>query len=212
MITLPTSVLNLLDEGRIGIRGLIRFDFGSGTYGFAKSIVPITYSSLVYQPGGAISVSDLNDDTGLTASQFTVSLAASPDDGLTPEVLQTIEAEDYRDRPVTIYDAYFHPDTNELLFVQVMKRGYVDTIDHVDTQDVGYTIVANCESRALDYTRINGRKRSDLDQKRRNPGDGFFLFAATRGREQVYWGQDNPNNPSNYYAAAIGVAGRLLNR
>jgi hypothetical protein len=207
MITLPTSVLNLLDEGRIAVRGLIRFDFGTGTYGFAKSIVPITYSSLVYQPGGAISVSDLNDDTGLTASQFTVSLSASPDDGLTPEVLQTIEAEDYRDRPVTIYDAYFHPDTNELLFVQAMKRGYVDTIDHVDTQDVGYTIIANCESRALDYTRINGRKRSDLDQKRRNPGDGFFLFAATRGREQVYWGQENPNSPSVFNPGAIG---RLL--
>jgi hypothetical protein len=210
VITLPTSVLNLLDEGRIGIRGLIRFDFGTGTYGFAKSIVPITYSSLVYQPGGAISVSDLNDDIGMTASQFTVSLSASPDDGLTPEVLQTIEAEDYRDRPVTIYDAYFHPDTNEMLFVQVMKRGYVDTIDHVDTQGVGYTIIANCESRALDYTRINGRKRSDLDQKRRNPGDAFFLFAATRGREQVYWGKENPNSPSVYNPAFLRAAGRLL--
>jgi hypothetical protein len=212
VITLPTSVLDLLDEGRVSIRGLIRFDFGTGTYGFAKSIAPITYSSLVYQPGGAITVSDLNDDTGLTASQFTVALSASPDDGLTPEVLQTIEAEDYRDRPVTIYDAYFHPDTNEMLFVQVMKRGYVDTIDHIDTQDVGYTIVANCESRALDYTRINGRKRSDLDQKRRNPGDGFFLFAATRGREQVYWGQENPNNPAINVAGISGALGSLFRR
>lgn len=209
MITLPTSVLNLLDQGRINIRGLIRFDFGTGTYGFAKSIAPITYSSLVYKPGGAISVSDLNDDANMTATQFTVTLAASPDDGLTPEVLQTIEAEDYRDRPVTVYDAYFHPDTNEMLFVQVMKRGYVDTIDHVTTQDVGYTIVANCESRALDYTRVNGRKRSDLDQQRRNPGDGFFLFAAMRGREQVYWGKENPNS-SAVNISSIGSRGVAL--
>src|ERR1700750_2769324 len=123
MISLPSSVLTLLDQGRISVRGLIRFDFGTGTYGFVKSMQPITYNGLTYKPGGVIAVTDFSQQTGLSAQSFQVTLAASPDDGLTPEVLQTIENEDYRDRPVTVYDAFFDPDTNALLFVQTMMRG-----------------------------------------------------------------------------------------
>lgn len=207
MITYPSDVLTLLDEGRTVIRGLIRFDFGTGSYGFIKAVQPMTYGGLEYKPGGYLNVSDLTEETGLQAQQFTITLPASPDDGLTPAVLQTIEAEDYRDRPVTIYDAHFHPDTNALLMVQIMKRGYVDTIDHVDSaKSGGYMLVANCETRALDYTRMNGRKRNDVDQQRRSATDKFFQHASTRGREQIFWGRENPTNPSIYSQAA-----RLLN-
>jgi len=199
MITYPSDVLALLDEGRTVIRGLIRFDFGTGSYGFIKAVQPMTFGGLDYLPGGLLTVSDFSEETGLQAQQFTITLAASPDDGLTPDVLQAIEAEDYRDRPVTIYDAHFHPDTNALLIVQTMKRGYVDTIDHIDSaKNGGYMLVANCETRALDYTRMNGRKRNTVDQQRRSATDGFFDHASTRGRELVYWGQENPNNPTIY--------------
>lgn len=43
MITLPSDVLDLLDAGRIAIRGLIRFDFGTGAYGFIRSLQPPTW-------------------------------------------------------------------------------------------------------------------------------------------------------------------------
>lgn len=190
MISLPSDVLDLLDAGRISIRGLIRFDFGSGTYGFIKAQAPFDYSGVSYQPGGIIEVSDLSGGTGTAARQFTLTLAASPDDGLTPEVLQTIEQEDYRDRPVTISDAYFHPDTGALLHVQALRRGYVDTIDHEQDRDGGYRLVVTCETRALDYTRTNGRVRSNADQQRRAPGDRWFEHASKRGREEVFWGRE----------------------
>lgn len=190
MITLPSDVLALLDAGRIAVRGLIRFNFGTGTYGFIRARQSLAYGGLTYVPGGLIAVSDLPGVVGSTAQQFTVTLAASPDDGLTPEVLRTIEAEDYRDRPVTIYDAYFHPDTGALLHVQAMKRGEVDTIDHIEDPETGYTLIANCESRALDYTRTNGRRRTVADQARRSAGDLFFEHSSMRGREDVYWGRN----------------------
>ena len=189
MITLPSDVLALLEAGRTVVRGMVRFEFGTGTYGFIKSLTPFTYAGYTYQPGGIIQVSDFASSTGLTAQQFTISLAASPDDGLTPAVLQTIEAEDYRDRPVYIYDAHFHPDTGALLHVQTMRRGYVDTVDHEDDPQTGYTLIAQCETRALDYTRTNARKRSDADQGRRSAGDTFFEHAAKRGREEIFWGR-----------------------
>lgn len=179
-----------LDEGRIKTIGLIKIELGGGTYGFARSRFPITWSGLEYVPGGIIKVSDLPSGIGMAARQFTLTLAESPDDGLTPDVLQTIEYEDYRDRPVTIYDADFHPDTGLLLGVTPMRRGYINIIRHVQSEGEPYTIVGECESRALDYTRTNGRKRTDADQERRAPNDKFFQYASRRGREEVYWGRE----------------------
>jgi len=191
-MTLPSSVINLLDDGHITIVGLIRFDFGSGTYGFAKSATGLSWSGLTYQPGGMIQVSDFMAGTGTSAQQFTIELAASPDDGLTPDVLQEIETEDYRDRPVTIYDAYLHPDTSALLHVEALRRGYIDQLRH-EEGDEGYKLVAECETRALDYSRSNYRKRNAADQERRNSGDKFYLNAAMTGRQEYWWGREKGN-------------------
>ena len=208
MIVLPDDVLALLDAGRISIRGMIRFAFGTGQYGFIRAQQPLTWSGLTYQPGGLISVSDLGGDVSLSAVGFTVTLAAAPG-GLTPEVLQSIEAEDYRDRPVTVYDAYFHPDTGALLHVQPMRRGYVDVISHEDDPETGYTISAACESRALDYTRRNERRRTVADQARRAPGDLFFEHCAMRGREEIFWGRMRGGGtaPSTVVAGRGFIAG-----
>lgn len=196
MINLPSSVLTLMDKGELSIVGLVLFQFGTGTYGFAKSDVPITYDGITYQPGGVIQISELQAASGLVAQQFTITLAASPDDGLTPAVLQTIEAEDYRDRPVTVFDVFLHPDTGQILHVQIMKRGYVDVIDHEDNASEGYTLSASCETRALDYTRTNARKRTVSDQNRRSPGDKFHEHAAQRGRQEYFWGKNRSSQTS----------------
>jgi len=188
-MTYPQPVLDLMEEGRIDVRGLIKFQFGTGTYGFAKSDQPIEWNGLSYEPGGLIQVSDLSGGMGTTARQFTIELAESPDDGLTPEVLQTIEAEDYRDRPVTIYDAHFHPDTGALLHVEALRRGYMDQLRHEEDPEQGYLLIAECETRALDYTRTNGRKRNMADQHRRDPADDFYTNAALTGREEIFWGR-----------------------
>lgn len=209
MITFPPAVQQLYDEGRVKTMGMIRFEFGTGVYAFCKSDQPFTYNGLEYVPGGIISVSELSGGTGLYANNFTITLAASPNDGLTPEVLQAIEAEDYRDRPVYIMDADFHPDTGELLNVQIMKRGYVDVIDHTEDAENGYMLVASCESRSLDYSRTNARKRNDADQNRRNPGDLFFNTAATRGRLEVYWGRKSESNNVNKSNAVVQMANRV---
>lgn len=198
MITHYPEVLELLDKGLCDVRGLLRFEFGTGNYGFIRGRAPFPWSGLTYVPGGIIEVSDLPGGVGLQARQFTIRLAASEEDGLTPAVLQTIENEDYRDRPVRIYDAFFHPDTGALLDVRGIKRGYVDIIEHEDDEKLGYTLVANCETRALDYTRTNGRVRSDEDQQRRIASvkealginrDRILEHASTRGRVEVLWGR-----------------------
>lgn len=191
-MTFPTAVLNELESGNVLLVGLIRFDFGSGTYGFAKSSTPFEWNGLTYMPGSVIQVSDFLSGTGTTAQQFTIELAASPDIGLTPDVLQQIELEDYRDRPVTIYDAYLASDTGSLIHVEALRRGYIDQLRH-EEGDEGYKLVAECETRALDYSRSNFRKRNSADQERRNSGDKFYLNAAMTGRQEYWWGREKGN-------------------
>ncbi len=188
-MTYPARVLELLDEGRTNVRGLIKFQFGTGTYSFCKATAPIDWNGLTYQPFGLLSVSDITNATGDAAQSFTIELPASPDDGLTADVLKQIELEDYRDRPVTIYDAHFDPDNGALLHVEPMQRGYIDEVRHEEDPEEGYKLVAECYTRALDYTRTNGRKRTMADQHRRDETDDFYINAATTGREEVFWGR-----------------------
>ena len=187
---LTTAVKNLYNDGRISTRQMIRFQFGSGIYGLIARSEPLTFEGVLYKPFGLIEVSDLGGGTGTTADgSFTLTLAESPDDGLTPEVLIQIEDEDYRDRPVRVMDAHFHPDTGELLQVETVARGYLDVVEHTIDQDRGYIITARCEGRQLFYSSTNDRVRSTADQQRRAPGDKFFEHAGRAGRVEVLWGR-----------------------
>lgn len=190
-VAFPSRVAELLDEGRIDIRGLIRFDLGSGAYGFARDKAPYTYAGLVYQPGSAISVSSLRQQRGFGASPVTVELAESPANGLTPAVLQTIENEIYRGRPATFFDVWLDPDDGAELHVRQRGKYLIDTIDHVEDRR-GYVLKAACRPKALDNSSVNGRRRTDADQRLRNPLDRFFEHRVRAGREEIYWGRARP--------------------
>lgn len=208
---LSTAVKTLYDQGRISTRQMLRFQFGSGTYGFiAGRSDPLTYLGVEYKPFGLIEVSDLGGGVGTTADgSFTLTLAESREYGLTPDVLLRIEDEDYRDRRVTVMDAHFHPDTGELLQVETVARGYLDVIEHEADPDSGYVIIARCEGRQLDYSRKNGRVRSTPDQQRRAPGDKFFEHAGKAGRVEVYWGRVKASVASGGNAAASYILNGL---
>ena len=189
MQTYSAAALAAMDEGREKILGLLRFDLGSGTYGFVKRATPFTYDSLTYQPGALFEVSALPMTAGLSADRFTVSLAKSAGDPLTPAVLSAYRTEDYRYRPVTVLDALLDPDTNALLSVETMHRGYIDYIKHVIDPVKGPRLEAVCLGTAVDYSRSNSRLANSDDQARRSATDTFFDHAAVTGTYQVKWGE-----------------------
>ncbi len=184
------EVQALYDEGRIKSRQAVRFQFASGVYGFISDRSELVWQGIEFMPFGLIKVSELSSATGTTASSsFTLTLGESPDDGVTADLLLRIEDEDYRDRPVVVYDVHFHPDTGELLQVEAVARGYLDVIDHEEDAKDGLVLTGRCEGRQLDYSRRNGRYRSMADQQRRKPGDKFFEHVAKAGRVEVPWGR-----------------------
>jgi hypothetical protein len=189
MRTIDSTVTSQLAAGRFSIRQLVKLELGSGSYGFALSVQPITYSSLEYKALGVIDVSDVRMAYGTSADDFTIRLPASTDDGMLPAVLDGFFVEDYRDRPVTLYDAYLHIDTGALITAIEMRRGYIDQVRLVRNVDGGSVYELECLSRAIDYSRRNGRLANDVDQQRRSSGDRFFSHTAQTGRVQIYWGR-----------------------
>lgn len=187
------ALLALLDEGRTDIVGMIRFDLGEGIFGFIHRSSPHTFEGVEYQPlpAGILSVSDFPMATGTAAEGFTIELSESPDDGLTPDVIVQLESYDYRDRPVTVFDWHHHPDTGLPLTDPIAQmRGYINAVEHTTDPDRGYIVRIECESRAIDYSRTNGRIRSVDDQRRRLAGDRGFEHAAVTGRQKIKWGRE----------------------
>jgi len=188
MRTLSPDVLALLDNGTIKVAELMRFDLGGGSYGFWTGDVDFDYNGLTYVPGGIISVSAIPGQWGMAAQGLTIELAARIDDGLTPIVLVTMLYQIWHQRPVTISEAFFHPETHALLFVEPLYRGFIDTLEYIEGQD--YKLVAKCESRALDNARENYRMRSMNDQHLIDSTDNFYSHAETAGKVNIPWGKN----------------------
>jgi len=190
MRNLTPQTLDLLDKGTLKLAEMLRFDLGSGTYGFWSGRENLTYGGLTYVPGGIITVASIEGQMGMAAQGLTIELASAPNDGLTPAVLATMEQEIWHQRPVTISQIFFHPESHALLFVEPLYRGFIDTIEYTQGEDAKLT--AYCESRALDNSRENYRMRSMNDQHLIDANDDFYSFVESAGKEVIPWGQD-PN-------------------
>ena len=190
MRSFNATTLAKLDAGAIVTRGLLLFDFPSGLYGFWDGVGTLTYSGVDYVGSGQlISVEALNLVSGLAPPSITLTLTAIPDAGLTSDVLSSIEAEAYHQRPVTLNRAYIDPDTRALISVERVFRGYVDQISHEYTIGGGSVLTCAVESRARDNTRKGWRTRSDADQKRIDAADGGMRHATIAGSQVIYWGK-----------------------
>jgi len=176
-MTFPSELQTLIDEGRFAVRGLIQFRFGGGTKGVWNGPDYFEHEGVTYKPNSLISVQDIAAGLGTAAAPITIEMPASADFGLTPDMLANIESEEYKGRTVLIGDAYFHPDTRELLHVEWNYEGRIDTIDHV-VESGTMRLVANVETRALDNHRDGYRMASHEDQQLVSPGDMFFEHAA----------------------------------
>lgn len=173
----PTRLQTLLDEGRASIRSGARFEFGTGTYGLWNGKGDLTFGSLVYWANSIIQVEEAAQSMGTSAIPLTIKLPAKT--GLTPDKLLLIEQEDYKNRPVIVYDFYFDPDDMRggLLHAEPRYSGYMDTIDHRNDNGEVY-LQGNVETLALDNFRDGYRSASHEDQQLVSPGDKFLEFAS----------------------------------
>lgn len=173
----PTRLQQLLNEGRVKIGSGVKFEFGTGTYGFFSGKGTLDYNGLTYNGNSIIEINEAAFSLGTTANPVTMRLPARSDFGLTPDKLLLIEQEDYKGRPVTLYDFYFDPDNNAFLHAEPTFYGYMDTIPHVE-EDGQSWLEGNIETEAIDNFREGYRYASHEDQQLVSAGDMFFEHAA----------------------------------
>lgn len=173
----PSELEDLLDEGRVVVRSLVKIALGSGTVGFWNGIGTLNWDGLDYWQNHLLAVNEPVYSTGTTANEFSIEMPESADFGVTPDILIQIDNEDYKNKPITIYDAYFNPDTLELLHVEPMLYGYVDTVDHV-YESGEWKLVGNLETTAVDNHRDGYRAANHEDQQLISAGDTFFEYAG----------------------------------
>ncbi|WP_375458891.1 DUF2163 domain-containing protein [uncultured Enterovirga sp.] len=198
-----------LDAGRIVDRAMILFDLGSGQYGFWSGLGPFTFEEITYVGAGSlIALDGVRQTSDLSAVQVKATLTSIPDTALTPDILATIEAEQYHQRPCTIMTAYFDPDTAALLSVEVEFRGMIDRIVHTEAVDRAAVLECHLESRFRDHTKTGYRMRSDGDQRRINPLDDGLAHVATVHSEQILFGRVSDEARAQQRAADARRANR----
>lgn len=189
MLTLDTNIQAALVSGRVVKRELVEFRLGGGVLRYVKDNAPVTWDGETWLPGAFISVSEINRATGLSASSFTVTLSASPDDDLTPDELKTYYTYNWNDKKVVVRDLYLDADTGEVVDVQPHVQGNVERTPWKQSSDAGAFIVAECVDRSMDFSRRNARLASKADQATRNASDKFFDHAALIGQKRFWWGR-----------------------
>lgn len=173
----PSDLEDLLDEGNFVLRSLVRADLGSGPFGMWNGLGTLTWDGVDYIQNSLLKINEPPFVTGTTANEFSIEMPESADFGITPDVLAEIDTEDYKNKTIRIYDAYFHPETMELLHVEPMLYGYIDTIDHI-FEEGQWKLRGNLESRAVDNHRDGYRAANHEDQQLVYEGDDFFEYAG----------------------------------
>lgn len=173
----PLRLQQLLDEGRGKIASAVKFEFGTGVYGFFSGKGSIDYGGLTYNGNTLIDIDEPTYALGTAAQPITIRLPASSDFGLTPDRLGLIEQEDYKNRPVTFYDFFFDPDNNAFLHAEATWYGFVDFIDHREEGGEVW-LEGQIETGAIDNFREGYRYASHEDQQLVSAGDMFFEHAS----------------------------------
>lgn len=191
MKTLPDEALDAIEGRTPIIAGAARFVFPSGTYQFWSGHGKLDWGEGLFLGVGARALlAPLESAIGGAADGLTIRLSQ-----LEPDVAQSIELEDYHQKPVTLYRLFF-ADDRTFIAARVFLRGRVDTIPISETigGDAGFSI--NIEGPRIDMNRAGARIRSDADQRTLGGGtDGGMRFVSVTGRKVLNWGQkDEPTD------------------
>lgn len=181
-----------LVEGRYLQRDAVLFDFAEGVYGFWWGEGPITWNGITFVGAGRLLEIAPIQFGGDMPAELSVKLSAIPDAGLTPDVLGTVEEYTYHLRPALAMRFYFHPDTGAMVgsAPEVLFRGQVDQISHIDEPGGPYQLEMRLVSRSVDYRKSGGKRRGTEVQSRiAGAVDLGYEHAATTPVSQVSWGQ-----------------------
>jgi len=169
---------------------LLTFEFGTGTYGFWTGNGSRFYNGLKYSAGGSIfDISDIVQEGDGSVSELTIGLSTHP--GIGVEVLEDLYNEDWHLRPVTIQLAMLDPRTDQIVAIQNVFRGILDTAPFTESEGQA-EIQARCLSKSIELSKGGNLYRNDATQDRYDPEDTSLETIGTLNgalKKELHWGQ-----------------------
>jgi len=162
---------------------LLRADFDSGTLRLWTGYGDLTWNGATFTGAGEVLNLDLPDETlSLEANGAEATLT-----GIDSSLVATALAEDYQERPATIWVAALDGGQN-LLPPYPVYAGRIDTMQiksSGDEADIGVTI----EQPLISFKSQRGSRYTPEDQKRRFPDDeGLAQVPTLNDGRQITWG------------------------
>lgn len=192
MLSLPSNVLALLEEGRLSVRYMLRFELDGGAEGLWNDSYSVIHEGVTFLPmGGNLIVDAIPGNSDLSSDAVSVTIS-----GLDPNVADILENETWHQRAVTVYRAFLD-DNGMVLDARAVFSGFLDEVRLTDAEGDMVAAILSIESNNRELNRSTGRMRSDNDQRAHGgASDGFFKHATNAAIDtDIYWGRKGPSSP-----------------
>ncbi|MGJ8529812.1 hypothetical protein [Maritalea sp.] len=181
----------LADPSR-NLVALYVFEFGTGTYALWTGSGQTTFNGLLFQSGGSvIDVDELEESSEGTVSRMVLKLSASPEKGITDDVLVRLYDEDWHMKLVTLMLGHLDRKTGLVVEASTLFRGRIEDAPFEESPN-GAVITANCVSKSIDLSVPGGQYRNDATQKLIDPTDTSLVGIGTLNgavKKDARWGQ-----------------------
>jgi hypothetical protein len=193
MLSIPSTIQDLLETGRFSIRYLIRFELDSGPAGVWNDTFALAYGGITYTPlAGNMEITEIPATSQLDSDRVSVTVGY-----LSNDVVTIVATEAWHQRPCTLFLA-FMDDAGNAQHVMARCAGFLDDVTISDADGDKCILTLTIESNNRELNRSNGRTRSDADQRRTLSTDGFFKHAANAAADSaIYWGRKGPQYPTS---------------
>jgi len=189
MRTLHVDTQTQVDSKAPLVFTMILFDLPSGLWGFWDGPGTLQWNSIDFVPGNVLQIDFGDDATGTESNSFSIRLYENPDAGLPATVLYSFLSQTYHVQPVTIYQAWFDPETLAMAGdPEIIRRGLISTVDK-GFDGTGHFVLGTCETQSIRHTRRGWAKASHSEQQAVSAGDKFFEYTGIVGTVQMPFGR-----------------------
>lgn len=164
---------------------LIKAEFDSGSVFLFTGYGTITFNGDDYTgAGNVLSFSSIEETQELEANNVTATLS-----GVNTALIAIALAEEYQDRPVTMWLAFLNQATGAIIAdPTVIFRGRLDVMTIEESGETA-SISMRAESVLISLKRPKTRRYTSEDQKITDPTDTFFDRVPALQDTQVIWGR-----------------------
>ena len=170
---------------------MLFMDLPTGATGVWSGDFTLVHGGVTFAPlAGAMSLSEIPGAAGLGVDQLEIMVS-----GFTSAINAILATNDWHQRPAVVSRAYLDAGGN-VAHVDPLFSGFMDQAPVTSADGQTYAVTLTLESSSRELERVNGRTRSDADQRSVDSADAFYGYtAAVVATKEITWGRAGPKSP-----------------